>query len=168
VMTSAETATGKYPVQTIEAMAAICFEAEKAEHVELDRDFLDRTFTRIDQTVAMGALFTAHHLGAKAIVALTESGATALWLSRHWTHVPIFALTPRVASERAMALFRNVTPLAIEPNSDRDQALKQAVEVVVLKGFAARGDMVVLTVGEPMGQAGGTNTLKIVRVGDPI
>ncbi len=167
VMLSAETAAGKYPVQTIEAMAAICVEAEKSEHVELDRDFLDRTFARIDQTVAMGALFTAHHLGAKAIVALTESGATALWLSRHWTHVPIFALTPRVGSQRAMALFRNVTPLAIEPNSDRDQALKQAVEVVVSKGFAAQGDMVVLTVGEPMGQAGGTNTLKIVRIGDP-
>jgi pyruvate kinase len=167
VMLSAETAAGKYPVQTIEAMAAICIEAEKSEHVELDRDFLDRTFTRIDQSIAMGALFTAHHLGAKAIVALTESGATALWLSRHWTHVPIFALTPRVASERAMALFRNVTPLAIEPNSDRDQALKQALEVVVSKGFASDGDMVVLTVGEPMGQAGGTNTLKIVRIGDP-
>lgn len=167
VMLSAETAAGKYPVQTIEAMAAICIEAEKSEHVELDRDFLDRTFTRIDQSIAMGALFTAYHLGAKAIVALTESGATALWLSRHWSHVPIFALTSRVASERAMALFRNVTPIAIEPNSDRDQALKQAVEVVVSKGFASRGDMVVLTVGEPMGQAGGTNTLKIVRVGDP-
>ncbi|GLU33145.1 pyruvate kinase [Trinickia caryophylli] len=168
VMLSAETAAGKYPVQTIEAMAAICVEAEKSEHVELDRDFLDRTFTRIDQSIAMGALFTAYHLGAKAIVALTESGATALWMSRHWTHVPIFALTSRVASERGMALFRNVTPLAIEPNSDRDQALKQAVEVVVAKGFAARGDMVVLTVGEPMGQAGGTNTLKIVRVGDNV
>jgi pyruvate kinase len=167
VMLSAETAAGKYPVQTIEAMAAICVEAEKSEHVELDRDFLDRTFTRIDQTIAMGALFTAYHLGAKAIVALTESGATALWLSRHWTHVPIFALTPRVASERAMALFRNVTPLAIEPNSDRDQALKQAIEVVVSKGFAGEGDVVALTVGEPMGQAGGTNTLKIVRIGEP-
>ena len=167
VMLSAETAAGKYPVQTIEAMAAICIEAEKSEHVELDKDFLDRTFTRIDQSIAMGALFTAYHLGAKAIVALTESGATALWLSRHWSHVPIFALTSRVTSERAMALFRNVTPLSVEPNSDRDQALKQAVEVVVSKGFASRGDMVVLTVGEPMGQAGGTNTLKIVRVGDP-
>ncbi|HEV3105090.1 MAG TPA: pyruvate kinase [Trinickia sp.] len=167
VMLSAETASGKYPVQTIETMAAICFEAEKSEQVELDRDFLNRTFTRIDQSIAMGALFTAYHLGAKAIVALTESGATALWLSRHWTHVPIFALTPRVQSERAMALFRNVTPIAVEPNSDRDQALKQAVEVVVSKGFASFGDMIVLTVGEPMGQAGGTNTLKIVRVGDP-
>jgi pyruvate kinase len=166
VMLSAESAAGKYPVQTIETMAAICVEAEKSEHSELDKDFLDRTFTRIDQSIAMGALFTAYHLGAKAIVALTESGSTALWMSRHWTHVPIFALTPRVGSERAMSLYRNVTPLHLDTSSDRDTALQQAIEVVVSKGYAARGDMVVLTVGEPMGQPGGTNTLKIVRVGD--
>ncbi len=166
VMLSAETATGKYPAVTIEAMAAVCVEAEKSEHVELDKDFLDRTFTRIDQSIAMGALFTAYHLGAKAIVALTESGATALWMSRHYTHVPIFALTPRVGSERAMALFRNVTPLHVDFNSDRDSALQQALELIVRRGYVAHGDMVVLTVGEPMGQAGGTNTLKIVRVGE--
>ncbi|BAN22246.1 pyruvate kinase [Caballeronia insecticola] len=166
VMLSAETAAGKYPVTTIETMAAICVEAEKSEESQLDRDFLDRTFTRIDQSIAMGALFTAFHLGAKAVVALTESGSTALWMSRHWTHVPIFALTPRVGSERTMALYRNVTPLHVDTNMDRDAALNQALEVVVAKGYAARGDMVVLTVGEPMGQAGGTNTLKIVRVGD--
>lgn len=168
VMLSAESATGKYPVQTIETMAAICVEAEKSEQSELDRDFLDRTFTRIDQSIAMGALFTAFHLGAKAIVALTESGSTALWMSRHWTHVPIFALTPRVGSERAMTLFRNVTPLHLDTSTDRDTALQQALEAVVSKGYASRGDMVVLTVGEPMGQPGGTNTLKIVRVGDAI
>ncbi|SAK52858.1 pyruvate kinase [Caballeronia catudaia] len=166
VMLSAETAAGKYPVTTIETMAAVCIEAEKSEESQLDRDFLDRTFTRIDQSIAMGALFTAYHLGAKAVVALTESGSTALWMSRHWTHVPIFALTPRVSSERTMSLYRNVTPLHVDTNMDRDAALNSALEVVVSKGYAARGDMVVLTVGEPMGQAGGTNTLKIVRVGD--
>jgi len=166
VMLSAETAAGKYPVTTIETMAAVCVEAEKSEESQLDRDFLDRTFTRIDQSIAMGALFTAFHLGAKAVVALTESGSTALWMSRHWTHVPIFALTPRVSSERTMSLYRNVTPLHVDTNMDRDTALNQALEVIVSKGYAARGDMVVLTVGEPMGQAGGTNTLKIVRVGD--
>jgi pyruvate kinase len=167
VMLSAETAAGKYPVTTIETMAAICLEAEKSEQSELDKDFLNRTFTRIDQSIAMGALFTAYHLGAKAIVALTESGATALWMSRHWSHVPIFALTPRVGSERTMALYRNVTSLHLDTNSDREVALQQALEVVVSKGYAARGDMVVLTVGEPMGQAGGTNAMKIVRVGEP-
>jgi pyruvate kinase len=166
VMLSAETAAGKYPVVTIETMAAVCVEAEKSEEVELDKDFLDRTFTRIDQSIAMGALFTAYHLGAKAIIALTESGATALWMSRHYTHVPIFALTPRVGSERTMALYRNVTPLHVDFNSDRDSALQAALEIVVKQGYVQHGDMVVLTVGEPMGQAGGTNTLKIVRVGE--
>jgi len=165
VMLSAETASGKYPVVTIEAMAAICLEAEKSEQVELDRDFLDRTFTRIDQSIAMGALFTAYHLGAKAIVALTESGATALWMSRHWSNVPIYALTSRVASQRAMALYRNVTPLQLDTSDDRDTALQQALDVLVQKKLVSRGDQVVLTVGEPMGQAGGTNTLKIVTVG---
>jgi pyruvate kinase len=168
VMTSAETATGKYPVETVETMAAVCVEAEKSEHVELDKDFLDRTFTRIDQSIAMGALFTAFHLGAKAIVALTESGATALWLSRHWLNVPIYALTPREASQRAMALYRNVVSLNLESIKDRDAALQQGIEVLVKNGYATRGDIVVMTVGEPMGQPGGTNTLKIVRVGDPI
>ncbi len=165
VMLSAETASGKYPVATIQTMAAICLEAEKSEQVELDRDFLDRTFTRIDQSIAMGALFTAYHLGAKAIVALTESGATALWLSRHWSNVPIYALTSRLASQRAMALYRNVTPLRLDTSSDRDTALQQALEVLLEKKLVAVGDQVVLTVGEPMGQVGGTNTLKIVRVG---
>jgi len=113
----------------------------------------------------MGALFTAYHLGAKAIVALTESGATALWMSRHWSNVPIYALTSRVASQRAMALYRNVTPLQLDTSDDRDTALQQALDVLVQKKLVSRGDQVVLTVGEPMGQAGGTNTLKIVTVG---
>jgi len=168
VMLSAETASGKYPVETIETMAAICLEAEKSEEVELDTDFLDRKFSRIDQSIAMGALFTSHHLGAKAIVALTESGATALWMSRLWTHVPIYALTARVASQRAMALYRNVTPLPAESSDDRDTALQQALDVLVERNLVAHGDTVVLTVGEPMGQAGGTNTLKIVKVGEPV
>jgi pyruvate kinase len=168
VMLSAETAAGKYPVETIEAMAAICLEAEKSEQVELDKDFLNRTFTRIDQSIAMGALFTAYHLDAKAIVALTESGATALWMSRHWIHVPIYALTPREASVRAMSLYRNVTPVVIDTNRDRDAALAEAIDIIVSKGFAKHGDKIVLTFGEPMGQAGGTNTLKLVRIGEPI
>jgi hypothetical protein len=77
-------------------MANICYEPpSRAEHVRLDADFTGKTFNRIDQTIAMGALFTAHHLGAKAIVALTDSGSTALWMSRHRIHVPIYALTPK-------------------------------------------------------------------------
>src|SRR5574343_282288 len=97
VMLSAETAAGKFPLETVQEMAKICEAAEGAEHVELDADFMGQTFDRIDQTIAMGALFTAHHMGAKAIVALTESGSTALWMSRHRVHIPIYALTTKLS-----------------------------------------------------------------------
>ncbi len=165
VMLSAETAAGRYPVETIEAMAAICAEAEKSQPVQLDTDFLDQTFSRIDQSIAMGALFTAYHLQVKAIAALTDSGATALWMSRHGINVPIYAMTPNVGSQRKMALYRNVQALPLATSTDRDEALHQAEELLVSRGVVQRGDFIVLTVGEPMGQAGGTNTLKIVRVG---
>jgi len=165
VMLSAETAAGRYPVETIEAMAAICVEAEKSQSVHLDTDFLEQTFSRIDQSIAMGALFTAYHLQVKAIAALTDSGATALWMSRHGINVPIYAMTPNVGSQRKMALYRNVQALPMATSSDRDEALHQAEELLVARGVVQRGDFIVLTVGEPMGQPGGTNTLKIVRVG---
>ncbi|CAJ0821376.1 pyruvate kinase [Ralstonia flaminis] len=165
VMLSAETAAGRYPVETIEAMAAICVEAEKSQPVHLDTDFLEQTFSRIDQSIAMGALFTAYHLQVKAIAALTDSGATALWMSRHGINVPIYAMTPNVGSQRKMALYRNVQALPLATSTDRDEALHQAEELLVARGVVQRGDFIVLTVGEPMGQAGGTNTLKIVRVG---
>ncbi|HEV8258819.1 MAG TPA: pyruvate kinase, partial [Casimicrobiaceae bacterium] len=126
VMLSAETASGRYPVETIEAMSQICLEAERYDVGELDRDFFNRTFTRIDQSVAMAALFTAHHLRVKAIAALTQSGSTALWISRHNCGCPIFALTPEVASQRKMALYRNVHPLYLEQGADRDLVLHAA------------------------------------------
>ena len=96
VMLSAETAAGRYPVETVEQMAQIALEAERAEDVKLDADFTNKRFGRIDQSIAMGALFTAHHLGCKAIIALTESGSTALWMSRHNIKVPIYGMTSQV------------------------------------------------------------------------
>src|SRR5581483_9779247 len=90
VMLSAETAAGKYPVETVEAMSRICLEAEKSAEVTLDREFLDRVFTRVDQSIAMAALFTAYHLKVKAIAALTQSGSTALWISSLNCGVPIY------------------------------------------------------------------------------
>ena len=166
VMLSAETAAGRYPVETVETMAQICDEAEKSFVVELDRDFLDRTFTRIDQSVAMATLFTAYHLKVKAMAALTDSGSTALWMSRHNCGCPIYALTPKVSSQRKMALYRNVVPLFLEQSTDRDEVLQAAEDLLLAKGAAMPGDMIVLTIGEPMGKSGGTNTMKIVRVGE--
>ena len=164
VMLSAETATGKFPVETVEQMAAIALEAERAEDTRLDANFTDRIFGRIDQSIAMGALFTAHHLGCKAIVALTESGSTALWMSRHNIHVPIFGLTSKAQSERRMALYRNVRPVLMPLYNDRDAALAQAEKVLVERGVLRPGDTYAITCGEPMGHPGGTNMLKVCRV----
>jgi pyruvate kinase len=102
VMLSAETAAGKYPLETVLEMAKICEAAEGREPgaCRARRRFHRQTFTRIDQSIAMGALFTAHHLGAKAIVALTDSGSTPLWMSRHRTNIPIYAITSKLATQR--------------------------------------------------------------------
>jgi pyruvate kinase len=164
VMLSAETAAGKYPVETITQMAAIALEAESADDVKLETDFTNKRFGRIDQSIAMGALFTAHHLGCRAILALTESGSTALWMSRHNVKVPIYALTAQVVSQRKMTLYRNVRPLLMPTYADRDTALKQAEALLVESGALASGDTYAITCGEPMGYPGGTNMLKVCRV----
>ncbi len=164
VMLSAETAAGKYPVETIRQMAAIALEAEAADDVTLESDFVNRRFSRIDQSIAMGALFTAHHLGCKAILALTESGSTALWMSRHHVKVPIYGLTTQPVSQRKMALYRNVRPMLMEHHTDRDAALASAEKLLVDKGVLKPGDTYAITCGEPMGYPGGTNMLKVCRV----
>ena len=164
VMLSAETAAGKFPLETIIEMANICLEAEKVEYKEIDADFTGKKFTRIDQSIAMGALFTASHLGAKAIVALTDSGSTPLWMSRHDIRVPIYALTPRVSTQRKMTLFRNVRPLLMDTSIDRDTALIQAEGHLLSRKIVQSGDVYAITCGEPMGAPGGTNMLKICRV----
>jgi pyruvate kinase len=165
VMLSAETAAGKYPVETVEAMAAICEASERSEEVQLDADFTNKHFGRIDQSIAMGALFTAHHLGCKAILALTESGSTALWMSRYRSHTPIFGLTSQPVTQRRMALYRNVRPLLMPNFGDRDQALAAAEKILVDRGVLKPGDTYAITCGEPMGYPGGTNMLKVCRVG---
>ncbi len=164
VMLSAETAAGKYPLETVIEMANICLAAESSEMVKLDADFTGKTFTRIDQSIAMGALFTAHHLGAKAIVAMTDSGSTALWMSRHLIHVPIYALTPKVSTQRKMTLYRNVRPLLMGTSADRDTALLDAEKHLKTRGIVQKGDIYAITCGEPMGAPGGTNMLKICAV----
>jgi pyruvate kinase len=164
VMLSAETASGRYPVEVVETMAAIVLEADRSETPGLDQQFLNETFTRVDQSIAYGALFTAAHLHCAAIVALTDSGSTALWMSRHDIDIPIYALTPSVSTQRRLALYRNVRPLHFQTRADRDLALDDAERLLLDKGQVKPGDLIVLTCGEPMGQPGGTNTLKIVRV----
>ncbi len=167
VMTSAETASGKYPIETVEMMAAVCLEAEQSEYYnKLDTDFLNVQFTRIDQSIAYGTLFTAHHLKVKAIVALTESGSTALWMSRHSIDTPIFALTPSRTTQRKASLYRNVRAFPLLQEGGSHAVLRKAEELLIKEGMVSPGDTIVVTWGSPMGEAGGTNALKIVRVGE--
>ncbi|CAN5339464.1 pyruvate kinase [soil metagenome] len=164
VMLSAETAAGRYPVETIEQMAQIAMQAEEADEIELDQNFTTKKFGRIDQSIAMGALFTAHQLGCKAILALTESGSTALWMSRYKIHVPIYGLTSHVGTQRKMCVYRNVRPVLMPNYADRDAALDGAQALLIASGVLKPGDTYAITCGEPMGYPGGTNMLKICQV----
>ena len=166
VMLSAESATGKYPVETVRTMTAIALAAERSQVYELDSDFINQQFVRVDQAIAMAALFTAFHLNVKAIAALSQSGSTALWMSRHDSGVPIFALTPEVSAARRAALYRGVQPVVVPFNADREMALQAAEDALKLRGAVNDGDLIVLSCGEPMGKSGGTNALKVVRVGE--
>ncbi|MDP2752697.1 MAG: pyruvate kinase [Rhodocyclaceae bacterium] len=167
VMLSAETASGDYPIQTVEAMVRICVEAEKSAELSLEKDFLDRVFTRIDQSVAMAALFTAYHLKVKAIATLTESGSTALWMSRLHCGVPIYAMTPDIRTRYRVSIFKGVYPLLMRHvGEDRDELLREAETELIRSHVVQPGDLIVVTFGEHIGQPGGTNMMKIVKVGD--
>jgi pyruvate kinase len=167
VMLSAESASGQYPVETIAAMNRICIEAEKSQPVNLESDFLNRIFQRVDQSIAMAAIFTAYHLKVKAIASLTESGSTALWMSRLNCGVPIYALTAQTATRYRCTLFRDTYPLMVKyVGHDREELLAEAEAVLVANGVVTPGDLIVLTIGEPIGKSGGTNTMKIVKVGE--
>jgi pyruvate kinase len=167
VMLSAESASGKYPIEAIEAMDRICIEAEQTQPVQLEQEFLNRVFTRVDQSIAMAGLFTAFHLKVKAIATLTESGSTALWMSRLNCGVPIYALTSQTATRYRCSLYRDVYPLMVKyVGHDREELLGEAEKVLVESGVVKDGDIIVLTIGEPIGKAGGTNTMKIVKVGE--
>ena len=167
VMLSAETASGMYPVEVIEAMHRICVEVEQTQPLNLEQDFLNRVFQRVDQSIAMAALFTAYHLKVKCIASLTESGSTALWMSRLNCGVPIYALSSQTQTRYRCALFRDVFPLMVKYiGHDREELLHEAERALVENKAVKDGDLIVLTIGEPIGKAGGTNTMKIVKVGE--
>jgi len=166
VMLSAETAAGQYPVEAVEAMARVCAEADASNDAHLDQELLGRRFHRVDEAIAVSAVWSGYHLGVKAIVALTQSGATALWMSRIASILPIYALTPDPVTFGHLTLFRQVTPVRFDlnPASDPAMLLTQIRTLLVSNGWAAPGETIAVTFGEPMGQPGGSNTLKIVTL----
>ena len=167
VMLSAESAAGQYPVEAISAMDRVCREAEREDDDSQTFKKDTRQFQRIDESIAMAALYTAEHLKVKAIAAMTQSGAAVMWLSRSNTTVPIYALTPEKYTRRKLTLFRGVYPFRFDQSDkDRDQILEDAEDELLRRGLVQHGDLILLTIGEPIGMSGGTNTLKIVKVGE--
>ncbi|MES9902727.1 MAG: pyruvate kinase [Sedimenticola sp.] len=172
VMLSAETAAGKFPVKAIEAMGRVCLEAEKQSKVRQSHHRLNSVFGRIDESIAMATMYTANHLGVAAIAALTESGSTPLWMSRISSSIPIYALTEHVATRRKVTLLRGVYPISFsyqktEGNCcDSRQANQELIEELLRRGEVRSGDLLIITKGDLNGVEGGTNVMKILRVGE--
>jgi pyruvate kinase len=167
IMLSAESAIGRYPQEAVAAMHRVCLEAEREYYAQqMDQRFDDR-FECVDEAIAMASIFTARHFGIKAIAALTQSGASAQWLSRAHTTVPIYALSPDKAARRKLTLYRGVYPYPVDQaDRTRDDILREMEQVLLENGVVQHGDLVLLTFGEPITMPGRTNTLKIIRVGE--
>ncbi len=167
VMLSAETAVGHHPHLVVEAMNRICLGAERHNEYRLDGSRLNVQFQRIDQAIAMAAMFMATHVSVQAIVALTESGSTAQWLSRVRSPVPIFALSPIRDSLRRMAMYRGVYPVAHDAHgTDVEETLVEGVRLLLQQGHIKVGDRIIMTMGEHTASEGGTNSMRLVRVGE--
>lgn len=167
VMLSAESAAGEYPVETVEAMARVCLEAEKEYLVSIDRRMQSITPSTIEEAIARATMYTAGGLQIRAIAALTQSGVTALLMSRRSSKVPIFALSPNEETRRRVTLFRGVYPVEFgEGLNDPEEILNLAEQELLDRGVVRSGDIMVMTIGEPVGKTGGTNTMKVIRVGE--
>ncbi|OOZ41910.1 pyruvate kinase [Solemya pervernicosa gill symbiont] len=167
VMLSAETAAGKYPAKVIKAMDRICRSAEKQRLAKVSDHRINTRFRRSDEAIAMASMYTANHLGVKAIAALTESGSTPLWMSRISSGIPIYALTGHVETRRKVTLYRGVYPVSFDSQTtDHAEINKEAIDELVRRGAVRKGDLVIITKGDLLGQHGGTNAMKIAVVGE--
>jgi pyruvate kinase len=165
VMLSAETATGKHPVETVAAMARVCLEAEKEDTLTQERR-RGNVPADLEEAIARATVFTANNLQIKAVAAMTQSGKTALLMSRMQTMVPIYAMSAVAETRRRVTLFRGVYPVKFRGARNPEKALGMAEDELLKRGAVQTGDYIALTIGEPFGKAGGTNTMKIVKVGE--
>lgn len=166
VMLSAETATGNYPDKAIAAMSRICREAEQHPRLQQSTHRIDETFDYIDEAIAMASMYIANHLPVAAIGAQTESGSTPLWMSRISSGIPIYALTRHEKTCRKVTLYRGVYPISFHSTtSDHAVLNREIIDEFLKRDLAKPGDLVILTKGDLTGVRGGTNALKIARVG---
>lgn len=164
VMLSAETAAGQYPAETVAAMSRVCQGAEKMPSVNISKHRVKEHFNNIEESVAMSAMYAANHLnGVSAIIAMTSSGSTALYMSRISSGLPIYALSRNVESLRLCALYRGVMPIYCEEISRTVDGAKSVIKLLKSKGFLQTGDLVILTQGDELA-VGGTNTFRTLTV----
>lgn len=167
VMLSQETAAGKYPVKVVEAMDRICRGAERQKSAQSSHYRVDTHFSNIDEAIAMASMYTANHLGVRAIAAMTESGSTPLWMSRISSGIPIYSLTKHESTRRKVTLYRGVYPVAFDPQAEHHlEVNKEVINELLSAGTVNDGDVVIITKGDLTGVHGGTNTMKIIKIGD--
>ena len=166
VMLSQETAVGKYPDKAVAAMDRICLSAEKNPNVKKSQHRFECHFKYVDEAIAMATMYTANHLDIKAIIALTESGTTPLWMSRIKSSIPIYGLSRHATTQRRMALYRGVYPIPFDATHiDKRIINHSAVDALQQRGILKNGDLVIITKGELIGIHGRTNSMKIITVG---
>jgi pyruvate kinase len=166
VMLSAETAAGQHPVEVVTSMTSICQGAEKHQLERPATPNMDNKLDRFDETIARSAMYTANHLiGVKAIICLTESGSTPLWMSRIRSGLPIFALTRNERTMRRTALYRGVEPIFFDSTQiDKDKLNNEVLAGLKARNLLQAGDLVILTRGESLGKNGGTNSMQVLSV----
>ena len=168
VMLSAETAAGNFPENAVRTMAEVCLEAEKNPIAKESHHRLNESFEYVDETIAMSAMYAANHLGAKAVASLTQTGKTAMWMSRISSGISIYAMSDNVQTLRKVTLYRGVYPCGIEKEtgSEWSDVNQKVIDTLTKKSVVEDGDLVVLTKGMYKDKSGGTNMMKILRVGD--
>ena len=167
VMLSQESAAGSWPVKAVEAMARICVGAEKQFVADTDFEAARRGLERADQAIAMATMFLSEHIGVRGVVAMTESGGTARFLSRFRSSVPIFAFSRHGPARRKMALMRDVFPMDYDSRGQTPrEAARGSIRLLVEAGLLQPGDRVVFTSGEHMETRGATNTLRLLEIGE--
>ncbi|MGF1683769.1 pyruvate kinase [Photobacterium minamisatsumaniensis] len=166
VMLSAETAAGDFPVETVTAMASVCVGAEKEPSINVSNHRIARTFESPEETIAMSTMYAANHMeGVKAMITMTESGRTPLMMSRISSGLPIFAMSRNEKTLNRASLFRGVTPIFFDRDSDAGlAAAKHAIVVLKEQGYLEQGDLVIITQGDVMDTIGSTNNMRILTV----
>ncbi|MFI3137032.1 MAG: pyruvate kinase [Methylococcaceae bacterium] len=168
IMLSAETASGKHPVKAVEAMVRVCLEAEKEVSVRVSKHRVEKQFERVDEAIAMSAMYMANHSNVKGIVSLTESGSTPLWMSRISSGIPIYAFSSQAHTLGKVTLYRGVFPVLFTLDADDDHAEvnRKIVARLRKRHLAEMGDRFIITKGDLTGVQGGTNALKVVTIGE--